>query len=572
MEAPKPKRIRPPKPRTQPLRRGQACLNCRHLKIRCDGIRPVCGKCTSVPKDEPCTYMDAASTMPESMHFDSRLDYGHGENVSRPSTWHGYESPVVEFSPPTSLFGDRPYGNTPDETGSEYSFGDLEIQVWKRKPEPRLETIRVLLDYFIPNAVQFGFFLHLERFRNAALLPSLLFGSITRPAVSLLYAAYLWGAHFSQSNSLVELKPTFLRRALQYVSIEICADRDANHSLQTIQAQVLLSNYFFIYGRFHTAHVYANGAATLALGYQLHKLGTSPSLSSPMLDVHGNSCPLLVEQPLTQSQSALEEGERIRCFWAVVSLQTKLNLAVDCPISISSCILEVVGMDISTPWPMQIADYEIRPCGIHTDAHVGDTIKRFLMDDLQYSGPTSTVQAQASILLHRASRLEVKWSSNLQATEHSTYMACYTWLDTRISRFWQALPPVYQSADPELVGIHILTAAASLRANRGLCAVDPEAQKKCIRAARAILRSGNTAASELSRPQAEPVYAPICAMACRVLVGEIQSARMVRSDWAQALNIAVAPCEEDESLLGVELHNGMMVLASCAAKIPLAGE
>ncbi|KAF9257219.1 hypothetical protein L218DRAFT_935965 [Marasmius fiardii PR-910] len=46
---------------TKHLRRGKACLNCRFLKIKCDGVKPTCGQCIRVPKDDPCEYTDGPS-------------------------------------------------------------------------------------------------------------------------------------------------------------------------------------------------------------------------------------------------------------------------------------------------------------------------------------------------------------------------------------------------------------------------------------------------------------------------------------------------------------------------------
>ncbi|EEB90774.1 hypothetical protein MPER_10976, partial [Moniliophthora perniciosa FA553] len=43
------------------LRRGKACLNCRFLKIKCDGVKPTCGPCIRVPKDDPCEFTDGPS-------------------------------------------------------------------------------------------------------------------------------------------------------------------------------------------------------------------------------------------------------------------------------------------------------------------------------------------------------------------------------------------------------------------------------------------------------------------------------------------------------------------------------
>ncbi|KAJ7509589.1 hypothetical protein B0H11DRAFT_1791020 [Mycena galericulata] len=560
MEVPsKPKRIRPPKPRTPALRRGQACLNCRHLKIRCDGVRPVCGYCTRVPRLETCTFDDLAPAPPQSTCLDS-----HYSHCGVAAEWHDEtsDSSALGFpnSPPASLFTEQP-SDTQEETWAISSVGDLQNQ------EPHLETINVLLECFIPHAVQLGFFLQLEGFRRAALLPQILFNNIIRPAPSLLYAVYVWGAHLSQSGSLLELEPIFLQRALQYVSTDICAQRNAIHSVQTIQAHVLLSNYFLFQKQFLAARFHANCAATLTLAYHLHKLGSPPDFQhrSPLSHLS-----------LGPAQNQVEQGERVRGFWAVVSLQAALNLAGNSPSDINSCILEVAGTEITTPWPMQMTNNEMQAGDFSAlEPRGGEKIQKFLMEELQYSTSPSTANAQAAILLHRASCLAAKWSSHLQHPEFSTYLACSTWLNTRISQFRQTLPLLSPTPDPELVRAHALAAAASITANRTMATVDTEAQKRCMSAARAILQHlGSPTVTGRDSPSsptyADPIYATICFMACRVLVDEIQSVRVICSEWARTLNIAVAPGGENESMLCVDLNSGMMILGSYAVASPLA--
>ncbi|KAJ7196833.1 hypothetical protein GGX14DRAFT_472931 [Mycena pura] len=78
-------RTRPPKPRAEPLRRGKACLNCRHLKIRCDGVRPVCGPCVRVPKDDECEYADVNSRTKELQATIKRLQ-ARVEELENPSS------------------------------------------------------------------------------------------------------------------------------------------------------------------------------------------------------------------------------------------------------------------------------------------------------------------------------------------------------------------------------------------------------------------------------------------------------------------------------------------------------
>ncbi|KAF7356089.1 Zn(2)-C6 fungal-type domain-containing protein [Mycena venus] len=552
---PKPKRIRPPKPRTQPLKRGRACLNCRHLKIRCDGIHPVCGNCARVPKEEPCKFTDPLSK--------NNFNVGNDIAGSSRSPSLGvvdespdYSSAGIEFSTPKSSFSEIS-SDAQSESHSNHSLVE----------EPSFETIQLLLQYFLPHAAQLGFFLHIDRFRNSALVPQIPFGDILRPSHSLLYAVYLWGAHLSQSGPLFDLKSAFLSRALQAISTETCVHRDSIHAIQTIQAHVLLANYFFLLRSFLAAQLHANAAATLVLGYRLHKLGSAPP---PASSIRNSELPPF-DAYLTPAQDSVEEGERVRCFWAVVSLQANLNLASDSPTSLSSCLLESSGTEIDTPWPMQNAEYELQPGYSAADNYGGEVIKRFLGDELSsIQIPVSHVQA--SVLLHRASRFAASWSSNLQPTELSSYTNCYTWLDRRISRFWDTLPPVYPSADPDLVLTHALVAAASIKLHQPFSALDPAAQSKCLASARAIIRflGDTTANNPASAHHANPVHGAICALACRVLVDEIQRTRVVWAEWSQTLDVQTLPAGEQESMLLLNLQEGMRIMGKYAAGSPLA--
>ncbi|KAJ7103831.1 hypothetical protein C8R44DRAFT_715919 [Mycena epipterygia] len=264
----------------------------------------------------------------------------------------------------------------------------------------------MLLKYFLPYAIRFGFFLHVDRFQEATLRPQTPFGDIFRPSLSVLYAVYLWGAHLSQSESLLELTPVFLRRALQCISTDICVKGDPTRAIQTIQAHVLLANYFFDQKRFLTAQLQANSAATLALEYGLHRLGSAPATSSPIF--HSNSPRF--DEHIRPSETGVEEGERIRGFWAVICLQSTLNLAGNCPSSINSCILECAGTDIDTPWPKEITDYGTLPSA---ENEGGETIKDFLMNEPRYGSPIPARHAQAAVLLHQASRFAATWTSSM---------------------------------------------------------------------------------------------------------------------------------------------------------------
>lgn len=127
-----------PRPRTQPLRRGKACLNCRYdfhlfpstctdasslryLKIvrlpdpsfailthiiqKCDGSKPVCGPCARLPKDDLCEYTDGPSRTQElqaAIHrLQVRLEELEGSPSSSGST-PSSSSPTEHFMSATS--------------------------------------------------------------------------------------------------------------------------------------------------------------------------------------------------------------------------------------------------------------------------------------------------------------------------------------------------------------------------------------------------------------------------------------------------------------------------------------
>ncbi|KAK7024796.1 hypothetical protein R3P38DRAFT_2626189, partial [Favolaschia claudopus] len=395
---PKPtrKRFRPPKPRTQPLKRGRACLNCRF--VRCDGMRPVCGNCTRVPKGESCKFTDPLSKANLEHHVAGNSQFT--EETFESDSHSGYLS-----TPMSSLSEISSDGQS--EARSNYSSNEAS--------EPPFETIQQLLQNFLPHATQLGFVLHIERFTNATLIPQIPFGNILRPSQSLLYAVYLWGAHLSPPGPLFDLKPTFLRRALQATATETFTHNDSVHALQMIQAHILLGNYFLMQKRLLSAQLHANAAATLAMSYRLHKLGSAVSASpSPML--HGALYLDSLDQldaHLTPAQDSVEEGERVRCFWAVVTLQSSLSLASESDsqsMGLSSCLLECLGREIDTPWPMQIAEYELMEGYRSADNYEGEVIQRFMMMEPS-SRPHSVSHVQATVLLHRSMRFSTKWTS-----------------------------------------------------------------------------------------------------------------------------------------------------------------
>ncbi|KAF7329392.1 hypothetical protein MKEN_00200800 [Mycena kentingensis (nom. inval.)] len=513
--------------RTRPLKRGKACFNCRHLKIKCDGQRPMCGPCIRVQKDDPCEYPDTMSRTQELQETVHRLQSRIEELQAGPS--RNFGSPYPSFSARASPFSERSAGSGPSYLSED--VGTFE--------EPPFPMVQLLLRSFLAHAPQFGFFLDPQRFHDAALLP-LPLGDPLRPAPALLCVVYLWGVHLAKIQPLLSAEPVFLRRAQHYLATALspAAAASSNTILHTIQAQILLGTYLFRTNRLLEAEVHANGAATLALRYGLHRIRSARPASPSLSPVSAASSP-----SLPHPADTLEEGERIRAFWALAALQVHLCVALPGPAS-AFCVLENAA-EIDTPWPLGLADYAAG--ALHPHYRGEGTVRHLMSEDTFPPGvPTSVLLAKASVLMFRAIRVAGTANSPPQARTH---------LETRIAQFWQSLPPTstaYYAADSNaarsLAFVHVLIAGAAMR----LYSSSPQAQAesgKCVLAARSVLQiltSSNTNAGVGAGGDSatvHPVVGSVAAAACKVLIAELRGGgggHAQRDAYTRELNAGMA--------------------------------
>jgi hypothetical protein len=206
------------------------------------------------------------------------------------------------------------------------------------------------LDRFLSHATEFGFFLNPKRFRENALRIAP-FGHHSRPAPSVLSAAYLWGAHLSHSESLLGQEHTFMTRALQHAATDPLGSHP-DTILHTLQAEILLAYYLLRIGRFLEAKTHTASAVSIAVSAGLHRIRapvytryTTGLAADPTMSVS-----------LPPPQDTIEEGERINGFWSVLMLHKYIMIALEPTMSVCGT-LEAPGMHIDTPWPMDVNDY-----------------------------------------------------------------------------------------------------------------------------------------------------------------------------------------------------------------------
>lgn len=183
--------------------------------------------------------------------------------------------------------------------------------------------------------------MNISRFRSAALDPSAYY---YRPLPALMTTIYLLGIFLSHTPSLTVHEKTFLERALTDVSGAL-SNHHPQKFLQTIQAEVLLASYFLAPGRFLEGKYHITATLSLGLSIGLNKIRSDRQTSPGPATI------------LPAPQDAIEEGERVDACWIVLIVDKCWAVALASEPS-TACPSDLVGIQIDTPWPLEVQDYE----------------------------------------------------------------------------------------------------------------------------------------------------------------------------------------------------------------------
>lgn len=189
------------------------------------------------------------------------------------------------------------------------------------------------LNTFLPYVSVTGFFLNVPRFVNSFYETP----ANARPSPALLSTIYLWGLKLASVDSFAAYEPAFLSRAIQSVAGALGATHPhkARHALQ---AELLLSNYFFWTGRFLEGRYHCGAAVSIAISIGSHRTRSS-QLPSP-----------------GTTADQVEEGERINAFWSVYLNDTCWGVAMNVPSGMPD--QKAPSARIDAPWPLDMAQYE----------------------------------------------------------------------------------------------------------------------------------------------------------------------------------------------------------------------
>ncbi|KIY46399.1 hypothetical protein FISHEDRAFT_47339 [Fistulina hepatica ATCC 64428] len=598
-------RSAPSSSRSKPLKRGRACMNCRYAISRCDAVRPICGPCSQHPKEDPCEYDGAGRSRTRALEetvsrLEARIHELENPGLSTPSVtlYHPYSSPEQRklrlsplgtdslilptswspqsspsVSPPSATFGlDTAMLPSPMKasTSSPGSLPTPLTPLHKTSDEPDPATVQALIGNFLSQASEFGFFLSPRRFQASALL-SLPLSHHARPLPALMHTVYLLGARLSNDPAITPLHTVYLASAPKLLG-GLAGTSHPRRVLHTMQAHVLLAYYFFHRGAYLEAKYHASAAATIAITAGLHKI-RSPHPFTPTLSL--TSIPLSSTPP----EDAIDEGERISGMWSVFMLNRLIAVAMDPPSGVCG-IFDAPGMQIDTPWPLDVEAY--RNGGLHPEAVSTGTVRNFVNNVETFPASELSLFAlcvRAAMLLHRATYLAGQYYPAMPQRDYQVFANAFQSTHALIVALIQTLPPLQAEhlTPPENFGspppwtalqrlrtlllVHGLARTAMIKLHLPFVPSDATSRHHCVAAARAIFSVQDVDFERLGT--LNPAMGTVWSSACIVLIDEIARVRTMRAVWAPEEAIA-----HEQDLFGV-LSFGLAVMSVCSDDGPL---
>jgi len=366
-----------------------------------------------------------------------------------------------------------------------------------------------------------------------------------RPSPALLSAVYLWGLRLSGQPNLMAQEPTFLARALNLTSKGL-SDTHPQRVMHTLQAEVLLSYFFFASGRSLEGKYHTAGAVSLSLSSSLHLI-RSENHSSPGI--------------LPPPADTVEEGERIHAWWTVMVLDG--CWAVGLCETPGFAHRDSLAM-VDTPWPLESDDYAKG----HLSAHrrYSHTIQNFANGVPTSDTGMSTVAmlAKASILWLRADELARGWKPGMSPQIAASFSGEFKRLDALIDRFRESLVPPNQISRPTpamtrtLVVAHSIAHSATIRLQSLFAHTDILAKRKRLAAARSVL--GIIAAVPLRHFRyINPIMGTVWLAACGVFLEEIHALKALHT----------GPPREEELNLRAFLSRAVVAISAFETTCPL---
>ncbi|KAF8169862.1 hypothetical protein K438DRAFT_1941215 [Mycena galopus ATCC 62051] len=471
----------PESSRKSRLSKSQACFNCRRRKVKCDGKKPVCTPCARFLAGglHDCEYTETG--LAQSQVLEEKISI--------------IESRIRELEKPnerTSVGLHRPYQSSSSNPGfDEFGPGPSASRSQYHPPQPQSPGLFEAL--FLRHSSRLRFFLDPQMFEalSAGAAP------IQLACPALLGVIYLWGAHLSRSDTVpkASLLSDALRSSARSLSNNNCPDA----ILQTMQAEMLLAQYFFHNARMLEGKYHASAAMSIALSSGFHKIRSADA----------------VDLMLTTADSDVREGDRINAFWTVLTLNNTWLTADGSPPNVLYAVVD-------TPWPLDIhADSQVLP--LHSSA----TIENFLSNLPDDGTSLVALHAKAAIAFEQASRLAVGFTENTAHRNSNTFTSEFRNLDRVIETLKQTLPPLDSETDGShsLLVIHTLTQVATIQLHNPFCLTDELSRSRVISAARTVVELIRQTNLRSDFGYIDAIVGTLWMAACQVFITELSRVR-----------------------------------------------
>ncbi|KAJ3991756.1 hypothetical protein F5050DRAFT_1812173 [Lentinula boryana] len=494
---------------------------------KCDGTRPSCLQCLrrpGRPHVARCHYPNAKPSESQNLEADIR---------SKEALLQELEEPILDD---TTVKLSVPYAKAYDVEQFH--------QLFKPSAEHDISSDPLkepLIDHFLNSATEFGFFLHIHRFRQAALLPE---GHSDKPHIGLLNVVKLWGYHLRRAQ---DRKAHYASddQAQNYLSLAIThqpgiiSSSHPKKVIHAVQAEVLLGMYLYHASRPLTAKYHLNAALNMALAAGIHKirnLDASSLFQYPTVtDTH-------------EEGRRITEGEKINGFWVTLSLNICLEIALQSPLDELLMIQgQTLSAGVDMPWPMDIQSYATRiliPVAIDCP-----TVERL---SIHYPGGMFTGEQDAlamyirsSLLLGRAYILFESMSCDREAGPEKSVKSDNDWrasissIDKLIDSFRSNLVPFDQSESSTnpvtIFATHIMTNSATIfLCNCPFTSSSPYTNQKRLWAAESCAQLVGQYNQKCKDRYLNPTLIPLLILICQAIIDEIvMRDRMGTESWEE---------------------------------------
>ncbi|KAJ6510891.1 Zn(2)-Cys(6) binuclear cluster domain-containing protein [Mycena sanguinolenta] len=489
-----------------PSSKMRACINCRRRKIKCDGERPKCGPCSRSIGFQDCEYGEDGPTRTQILEEQIKILEARIEELEKPKelrTGLALQNPYSgerrsSSLPALSRGGSAVHLPVTHSEHSSRTSSPLSIRSEGTAPV----DLESLIHNFLHHASQFGFFLHVERFREA-----ILGKSGQRPAAGLLDVVYLWAIHLSGSEELLTDEAGYLSRALRTAADALSATH-AKTVLHSIQAEVLLANYFLRNTRFLEGKYHLSAAVSLVISSGLHRIrsGDSAALGGPLGPAF---------HALMPPQDAIDECERINALWTVLTMNNCWTTADGSPSNISYTDSQA---RIDTPWPLDIDALDLNTQAL-PDSSIG-TVSTFLANVPDSGLSEAALHAKAAILLEQASRLASQYRPNMSNEQLSQFYLSFNSIDALIEGFKLNIPTVHLHSTRETLVARSLAHVATIQLHNPFIVENDTSRLHALAAARAIV-ADLVQAPVNSWAYIDPIMGTLLMATCQVFVTEL---------------------------------------------------